>query len=667
MDNSHINALSSDSTIAPLQTITMEHNRRFVKKIINDFFDERKGTCDISSSQCSSLQLHSSEYSYDKRLKYWKDVVKDREKLTSKIQEKISKLPEDILYNRLSTIDERDRQTVKRIMDYAERMEPTKLMQKDISKLPEKYNSTTCQTIGKVLETKPLSERIGKTIVEISGLPKITKQELLGKARNQGSPKMNSWLKSKILERKIEEKREDIERVIEFYPDIDNLQIVGEGIFKNEMFQHDSQIELMLPANNICEISSESKEEGRICDETKISTKTKNESIVEYGLKVNEQTFIFDGDKKKYSKNFEIATRFSCHPFGKEIKLLLTLQNIGKKVLNFDWCHRSYYKRNSSLLQSHDNEFLFDNIPFRLCQGQTKEIKVLYQPRKVAVVKSKWILRVNPNFFDRKIDGIIMRLIGNCEPHPDYQKKLNKLQTNVIEKSKMKMMHNLTVGLGEITADLEPIEIACPYQRSLNDLEIFEQLNPGFKCQRYHDLQLLNDLYNRLKKPREKTWDLQVDSLKTMVLRVSNAQPRALYFNELSSILDNMKGKSLELEQKLLENPEKSKTRFLFVRGILCTSIDEWEDLIIKLEETFLKSLNQMANKSHQEEEEEEKDDINSLRNSMSNNELQQYPSLINQLKNLKSFHDSLYMQTYTLVCNITENIVNIIESTEVF
>ncbi|XP_013110059.2 uncharacterized protein LOC106088894 isoform X1 [Stomoxys calcitrans] len=662
VDPSRNNVLSLDSSIAtPQKPLSKEPNQHIVSEIINHIFDEQKGVCDVSSSQCSSLQLHSSDYSYDKRLKYWKDVLKDREKLNLKIKDKTAKRSNDILYNNLSTIDERDKQTIKRILDYAQRLNPIHLMAKKTTVLEEKYNPKTCRAIPEIQETLPKAEREGKACVEISGLPKVTKQELLGKDKNQGCKKSHNWLKSKHLDAQIDEKREDIERVVEFYPDIENLQIVGEGIFKKEVLEHNSQIELLLPVVDICEISSESiefKKQQPVPENPQQLPKV----APEYALKINEHTFYLANNHEKRYKKLEIETSFHSRPFCSEIKRIMAIENIGQKVLNFQWSNRSYYKRNSNLLKSLDNEFILDNSSFRLCGGDSKDFSVLYQPRRVAVVKSKWVLKVKPNFFERRVDGIAILLIGKCEPTEKYVKKLQDIQSEVVEKSNMKMMRKLALNLGTITANLEPIEISCPYQRTLNELELFEKLNAGFKCERFHDLELLKDLYKRVKKPRDKIWDLQVDTLKSSILRISNAEYRALYFNELSVLLDGMKGQGKQLQECCLNNSEKDKTRLFYVRGIVSTSIDEWQDLTGNLEVSFMKTLLHTTQYEDDDTQTAEKEQNNNKTGRISESH-----SFQKSIRSLKSFQDSWYMQTYTLVCNAVENIVNVIESTEVF
>ena len=664
-DISRMNEFTIPSSTGESHSISMNHNRRLINELIDSYFDQRKGTCDVSSSPCPSVKLKTSDYNYDKRLKYWKDILKQRENISKKILEQTDKSPGDILYNRLSTVDERDKDTIKRLMDYAERMQPPRLSAKQPLVLKEKPNKRVCSTIPQVRETLPKSERKRHIKLEIVGLPKITQQELLGKSKYQGCKKPYSWLKSKHLGKRIEERREDIERVIEYYPDIDNLQVVGESLIKPELVEHNSEIKL-IPCDEICEISADTSSDPAC----QINRDAKSVAeVIQYGLKVNEQVILLS--TKRSGHNVKVLTNFTCYPFQTEIKKVLTIHNIGIKAMNFDWVRSSFYEKNSNLLRSNDNEFLFDMLPFRLCGGEKKEIFVMYQPRYVDIVKSKWILKMKPTTFCKKLEGITVNLCGICTPPPEYVQKLNGILTTVIGKSNFKMVHKLATGLSTLTPDLHDYENICPYQRSLNEIELFEQLNTGFKCERYHDLELLKDLYKRVKKPIDRPWDLKLDTLKNTILNITEADRRALHFNELLGILEGMRGRATDLETRIRHNPETERSCFLYVRGIISSAIDEWEDLTEKLEKSFCQTTLQILNKelsqyvvpvASEEDGQGENDEIMEI---MQDEDKKLVYVLEKRVRKLKTYKDTLYLQTYTLVCDFVENIVNIIEATD--
>uniref|UniRef100_A0A1I8M1D2 Uncharacterized protein n=1 Tax=Musca domestica TaxID=7370 RepID=A0A1I8M1D2_MUSDO len=652
-DPSKVNAFSVDSpNINP--TVNVENNRRLVNQLIDKIFDERKGLCDVSSSQCSSLRLQPSEYSYDKRLQYWKNVLKDREVVKEKIYRNTSKSPckDPVLHsNRATTIDERDKQTIKKILDYAERLRPERLCGRKVNALKEKCDQSTIE------ETLPKAERVKGTQLEICGLPGITKREILGGEQGNAEEHSSKWLMSKHLEQRIEENREDIERVIEFYPDIENLQIVGEGLMKalpSNGLKHNSQIELLMPEEKICDISSESKELGleeNPCPDDIVQVEVEP---IEYGFKINEQIFLLDNGK--CVKPMEIEISFNSQPFVQEVKRVVILQNLGQKILNFKWLNRSYYKNNAALLKPLDNEFVFDHRPFRLCRGERKEFHVLYQPRRVGITKTKWVLKVDPSPFKHKTEDIVMQLQGNCEPHVEYRQKLQDIRSEVISKSNWKMMRKLTRGLGDLTPAIKPIECPCPYQRPLTELEIFQYLNPHYKCERYHDLESLKDIYQRVKKPRDKLWNLRVDSLKEAILRFDDPEKRVLYFNELCDLLGriiNTRGGEGGETSEIVEKTERFQTSILYVRGLLGKCVDEWEKRRESLENGFLKFL--------------EASNANGSGGDASNSEKINHALFEKQLRNSKSFQDSLYMQTYSVLCNFVEDIVNVIESAELY
>lgn len=176
------------------------------------------------------------------------------------------------------------------------------------------------------------------------------------------------------------------------------------------------------------------------------------------------------------------------------------------------------------------------------------------------------------------------------------------------------------------------------------------------------------DLYRRAKKPREKLWDLQVNTLKSTILKIPQPETRALMFHELSGILESMKGKSIDLEIKIFNNPERNRTRLLYVRGIISTAIEDWVDLVCTVEESFYQTSLQVLNNElamqQADTEGENEESANILNLLQDETEKRQYV-LENHVHKLKSYRDSLYMQTYTLLCDFAENIVNIIESTD--
>ncbi|XP_036318163.1 uncharacterized protein LOC118733076 [Rhagoletis pomonella] len=648
------------------------HNRHIVIDLVNKIFDDKLGNVELSSSHCSSVAKRSSEYSYDRRLKYWKEMLEQRKSVQANIQSKTGKAAAEVLFNRAVTVDERDKQTVRRLMDYAERMNPLSVMNKHESILPEYIDCSTCQHVNEIRETLPKAERDGEKIVEISGLPAVTKEELLGQPKDQGMCRKSDWLKSKVLEDRIEQKREDLERVIEFYPDIEKLQVVGQSFNKINVLRHNVDIkyigeELIHEISQDSAIGQPDAQVGAILEVP--------QPLPDYSVRINDH--VFELTEKRSAKYVEIEIRFECEPFEKIIKRVLHLENLGKKVLNFEWIPRPYFEKNANLLKANDNEFIFQHKPFRLSTGDTMDIVVQFQPRRVDVIKQKWMLKIDPQFVCRKIDAVVLRLSGRCKPAPEYLQKIQAVQKDVLDKSNTKMVRKLTTGLASLTPLIKLPETPCPYKRALTELELFEFINPGYRCERYHDIQLLKELYQRLKKPREPAWDLSVETLKAMILRQGSPDQRALLFVEMMGILEEMRGKpSIDFEEKILHNTERERTCYVYVRGIISTGIDEWEELALTIEEAFLK----VAWKEYIDNYYAIQEDIPSLSREdaggdVEDTELQEPDELdkeeINkwlakELRHRKAFRDTLYVQTYTHLCDFIEDIVSVIESTDV-
>lgn len=671
---SEMNMYAPSSEPSTLHPISADHTERLIIEIIDQIFDEYKGTVDISSSECSSVKLKPTVHKWDRRLKLWQDVLSDRLEIDHRIQKATKKRRHEVLFNRLATVDEQDKRTIQRILDYVERLDPVRLMTIKKLQLKEKLTRETCLTVSKVDETLPRTERKAAADLAITGMPAIVRQELLGKTRAQGEIKPHAWLKSEVLQEHLEDLGPKVHRVVDFYPDIDKLQIVGQNIFHDQVLKHDSDIQV-LKTEKILKISSDTSIDNIPICPPATEDLDAAEPVIEYGISINDNIFLMKPTRS--SKTVQVERSFVATPFTRKVKQILCLKNIGEKCINFEWAHRSYYAKESSLLKACDNEFLFDTKPFRLYANETRTISVLYQPRRVDVVKSKWYLKVDPQFFCRKLDGIVVNLFGFCPPPVEYENKLRNIQRMVLEKSNRTMVNKLTTGLASIVPLLKPVEVPCPYRRTLNDMELFEQLNDGYRCERYHDLELLRELHKRIKKPREPLWDLRIDTIKCTIVRILDPTERALALNELLSIIEPMKGRAVDLETRLQDDPERERSKLLFVRGTISSAIDEWEEMTLTLEDAHLKSaipafveeLRQYIERNAEEEE-------NTAAGDDEGKLIEPYPSLSNieevytyvlnnRVRKMKAFKDCLYVQTYSLICDFVENMVNVVESAD--
>lgn len=110
---------------------------------------------------------------------------------------------------------------------------------------------------------------------------------------------------------------------------------------------------------------------------------------------------------------------------------------------------------------------------------------------------------------------------------------------------------------------------------------------------------------------------------------------RSELFAKLLSLLDNLRGRStpLSLSDSLVKLTNRSRTKLIFVRGIIANNIDLWEEKMRSLESQILKARQFQEPKP-------------------------------NQIYS-KPFRDSIYIYTYDQLCNLVEDIVSVIESTE--
>jgi len=162
---------------------SMSHySGRIVDDILEEIFAERRGLFPETSSSCKLDEppKRSPELHVDKRLKYWREMLAKRQKLQQRVQNETGKTPDQMLFNRLSTYDNRNKETVLRILDYADRMSPEKLSVKPVNTLRDVVDPKTCEILEGVDETWPKAEQDGYKDVEIIGIPKVVQEELMG-------------------------------------------------------------------------------------------------------------------------------------------------------------------------------------------------------------------------------------------------------------------------------------------------------------------------------------------------------------------------------------------------------------------------------------------------------------------------------------------------------
>ncbi|XP_068146330.1 uncharacterized protein [Drosophila tropicalis] len=660
-----------------LKTVTLQDGKQVVDDIVNKMFDKSYGMVHLSSSACSMSSDLEESTKMDNRLKMWYETLQDRSKMQWKIQRKLGRRPDEMLFNMPTTIDHRDKGMVQRLMDYADRMNPVTLTEKTASILPSRHDPETCQHVHQLQETLPKAERRGKTTVEISGLTKTTMEEIMGPgfdytnihSTNERNEK-SKWINSQVLGERLDKKCKDLKRVLNFYPDVENLEVVG----NNMLYDDESDIE-KLSYSSLYSISSSTKESvNSEMQETEEQQDVKEEKpdIIRLGLKINDKVCVHSNKQSARSISFEI--NFECEPYERVLKEVLRLENIGSQLISCHWISLEYYKRNATFLAANSDCFAFDRDHFILFPGDIRVCKAIYQPRHCSLHKQRWELKIFPNVFCIKRDTIVVKLHGKCVPALEYIESVNKQTYSVIAKANKHAMDKVTGQQASLVPIIQPQEVTCPYQRVFDDREIFNAENKGYHCERFDDLEQLKNLYDTLKKPREPAWDLQVETIKRMILRLPEAEPRESSFKKLNKVLDTLKCGMGDVGEKKFQHfghsTERSRSRFIYVRGCLANGIEEWEDIMLSIEQSSLKTeltrfYARKANEAKKlsQEDSSEDDEIKPWLRKLRQDNPKDY--VLKKLRAKKYYRDSLYMQTYSHLCDVAENVVSVIESTE--
>ncbi|XP_034479525.1 uncharacterized protein LOC117785552 [Drosophila innubila] len=660
-------SISSNSTAAmyietgTLKGVTLRDGKEMIEDIVDGIFDANIGVANLSSSQPSLTDTFESSEEMDERLKRWQDMLRDRLKMQERIWRKTGKSPNEMLFNLPPSVEQREKGTVHRLMDYASRMNPIRLKQKIPDVLPQRLDRQTGTCLLEVQETLPQAERTGTTSVEISGLPKSTKREILSPPRGLAvtSPKQNKnkWYNSKELENQILAKDEDIRRVLEFCPDISGLEVVGNN---HNKFYHTEHIDL-LHSEHIYTVSTstESYHESQKSSEVDCHQQLPPEDI-KVGIKINDM--VYTAEQKRHISVGDLQFHFECEPYQVQVKEVFRLENIGKKVMICEWTRHFETHQRTQDWEDCENCFLFDRKLLILFPGEVYISKVLFQPSVVSLSKQSWELKTFPNIFCTPRGALVVYFIGKCVVPLMYAEKINRLLQFVIDKSTDQAIRKLSTNQGELAPLLESAERLLPCGRDLDERELFNALNVGYHCKRFEDLEDLRVLHNALKTPREPIWDLRLDTIKKIILRLPILEYRESYFNKFIDIQQSMKSCGDTQFSTFDHRQERERSRLIYVRGCIANGIEEWEELMISIELTCLKSeyVNFYSDSQDKPGEgEDEKPWLTQLKN----DNLDLY--LLKKLRAKKYYRDSLYIQTYTLMCDIAENIVSIIESTE--
>lgn len=646
--------------------LNMRKSRTIVQGIINGIFHSNVVKADLSKSKLSTSSLIDDSLEMDKRLKAWYTSLLEREQMQTRISRKTGKRPEEMLFNLPVSVEQRDKGTIQRLLDFAGRMNPEALSKKTPIVLPAYIKTDTCATIPELQETLPQPERKGKAEVEISGLPRTTKAEILGvvnptKTRCKGDD--SKWVNSKALDQYIEEKGDDIRNVVEFYPDIDKLEVVGAEL----SYCHDEDIDLidMPEIFTISDTTCETKETDHgqaISEDGPVVDPWRH---VNAGIKINNKVFILDiggcCQNLRYSYNFE------CEPYQVQLKNVVRLENIGKKCIECAW-HRMERRTNLSPSRGTFGNFLFGDKNIVLLPGDVHITKVVFQPFHVCIHRQLWKLSINSHMVSCERMSLFLILYGKCVASAMYLNKLSKLMANAIDKSNALTMRNLAMKQSELAPLIKPPEDLCPHKRELNDLDIFNNVNIGYRCDRFDDIENLRTLYDSLKMPREPAWDLRLESIKQVILRITDPLEREQHFERFVLMKESINFDSDKRSDPISDHSsERERSCLIYVRGCIANGLDEWEELVATLEQRafnlefqrFFASLYQNNNDKTSQYEPETKHWLVPLKYDK--------PELyvLKKLRSKKYYRDSIYMQTYSVICDIVENIVSVIESTD--
>lgn len=623
-----------------------------------------KNLAKLSKSNDSSSSALVESLEMDARLQVWYNTLLQREQMQAKIHRRTGRKPEEMLFNIPVSVGQRDKGTIQRLLDFAGRMSPEALSRKTPVVLPELFDKNTCLAKPELTETLPKAETMGETIVEISGLPKTTKREIL-RGKVSSNDDEFKWEHSEVLSQYIEDKADDIRHVVEFYPKIESLEVVGEEVLN----VRNKDINLVVK-EDIISISSttyDSKPSSVEVNEVKPQTVADVSdpwADVNIGIKINDKVFI--GDQICYGHNIEYKYSFECEPYQVQLQNVLRLENIGKRCLLCEWQLNAYKKITG--IQNRCRSFLFGGDKIALLPGEVYMSKVLFQPFRVCREEEQWELKILPNTFSFRHSTLTVILSGKCVPPAVYSNKLKKLIDRVVDESNDLAMRKLVWHHNELTALVEPHEDVCPNKRVLNEREVFDIQNVGYSCERFDDIESLRSFYNSLKMPRDPAWDLRLESIKQLILRLPNPSQRELQFQKFMRLQESIICVCDKRSDTIVENSsEHERSCLIYVRGCIANGIDLWEEQLACMEQNSL-SLELQSFRM-------ETDEIDSVDSSIT--EAESKPWLLNlkyenpelyvlkKLRGKKYYRDSIYIQTYSMICDIVENIVSVIESTD--
>ncbi|XP_016940862.3 uncharacterized protein [Drosophila suzukii] len=616
----------------------------------------------------------------DPRLRNWNRVLEERRRLQERIARQTGKRAEDVLFNRSATIDEASKRMILRVLDTADRSRPLDRLQEKttLTSLKPRRDPELCREIKELYAVKPQLQQ-----VEFVGLPQVTQQEL---AATQVPPNEaeSQWQRSKVLNERLEAKKEFIQKVLEFAPDLHELQItpavveppnktppivrLGES-FLRHISGDSTPVEEQEEEDDVGVLSYEEEGEGDGEPEAGKIIKDVIEGLVEAqdadesqdvnGLMIN--GMLIDYRNPIGATGNCINILLQCQPYQRSVKMLLDIQNLSPKLVHVCWLTKTRLRSDRLPMNS---ELVFDRSEFILEPKGRRLVRVMFQPQIVGLFTQRWYVCIQKSPFcgTRRLEVIVQ---GQCTMPAPFKRRLEKHRKVPVNKQQNLQAHsilNMQASLAPIIENPRPL---CPYQRALDEREVFNAQNFSYRCERYEDLEALKEIYALAKKPRDRPWDLSIETLRHFIGKQQSRFLRENLHNRLVALLQPMKCNRCSAFPLLEHNPQRERARFIYVRGTISSFVDEWEAMALGLDEQYFKLelLRYLGQPSLQEngglsQKNRQLDPIEP------NEELKIVEIISKRVRTSKYLKDSLYMQTYNLLCDTAEDIVSVIEST---
>ncbi|XP_034108917.1 uncharacterized protein LOC117571057 [Drosophila albomicans] len=649
MDREEVKVNASQVNFQPLTNSgRLETPTFFADELVNEIFDamkEKEGMGKYSSSAClinmpiakSKHKVADDDDMMDPRLASWHKMLKQRKAIQQRIQSCTGKRAEDVLFNRHVTIDNQTKKMLLHVLESAKRSEehaPDRVY----SVLKTRIDQQTCREIRELQVTDPKLQKL-----EFVGLPQVTQLELAGVV----DPPESCFQRSQLLAKQLHKNEENIKRVLSYCPHLDSLQ-VAPGFEPRAVPLMTTQF---LGEDELLVVSPETSEHALKRNVPKLKVEKKPAPIKHTPstnqIRINGTPHGFGDMQGALSSELHLV--FQCDPFQRMRKTIVYLENISDKFLIGKWKQIKMYNKELIQHQASTGDFVFDARPFALLPGHARRIDAMYMPMTVGVKKQSWMLHLQRSPFCG-MRRITLRLHGVCTAPACFRQRIDRDQQLVVDNRNQQVADRLTKFHAELAPIVEPPRMDCPYQRRLDERELFSAQNLGFQCSRFTDLETLKELYVLVKKPRQPAWDYSIETVRQCIYQHEPKQRETLQ-KLLLDIIEPMRCSSKETFSKIDNSMERQRTCFIYVRGIISSAFEEWHVLAETLSEQFYKSeahrfiigVNDLGEELPNEEEID--------------------AHVSKRVNSCKYFKDALYIQTYTLLCDAAENIVSAIES----